>query len=285
VQLEKVLAPILGEMDAVERELEEVAARVASSDGARSGGSGMLAQISRQPFAVSGRRLRPALVLLASRSADDNPSSAGVPPRAAAVRLAAAVEVLHMASLVHDDIIDGAEERRHQVSLNKRYGNSVAVLAGDILYTEFFSLITELPVGAALRSRLLAVFLGATRKMCVGEILAQEALSHGGSLRFEDYVAISEYKTAAFFASCCEGGGLVGGSGADGVGALREFGLLFGLTFQMLDDLVDRDHGLAPEVDLRGLANDYAIKARAAAAAFGRSFAEVSGLLDYVMAQ
>ena len=102
-------------------------------------------------------------------------------------------------TLVHDDIIDGAVERRHQVSLNKRYGNRVAVLAGDILYTEFFSLITELPVPEPIRFRLLSLFLGTTRKMCVGEILAQEAEATGKGLGFAEYLEISEDKTACLF--------------------------------------------------------------------------------------
>ena len=288
MELSKVLEPIVDEMAAVEMELGGVAERIAASDGA---GSGILERISRHPFAVPGKRLRPALVLLSSLAGEQASHGAGKavpalgPPRAAAIRLAAAVEVLHAASLVHDDIIDGADERRHQVSLNKRYGNRVAVLAGDILYTEFFSLITQLPVVAPLRSRLLSLFLDTTKKMCIGEILAQEAATSGKSLGFEEYLVISEDKTASLFASCCEGGAIIGGSGDEGVRGLQEFGLLFGLTFQMLDDLADRDHGLDPGVDLQGRTRDFARRTRAAAAAFGGSAAGVSDLLDYVLAQ
>jgi len=283
-----VLEPIVDEMAAVETELGGVAERIAASDGA---GSGILERISRHPFAVPGKRLRPALVLLSSLAGEQasRGAKAGAPelgpPRAAAIRLAAAVEVLHAASLVHDDIIDGADERRHQVSLNKRYGNRVAVLAGDILYTEFFSLITQLPVVAPLRSRLLSLFLDTTKKMCIGEILAQEAATSGKSLGFEEYLVISEDKTASLFASCCEGGAIIGGSGDAGIRGLQEFGLLFGLTFQMLDDLADRDHGLDPGVDLQGRTRDFARRTRKAAAAFGGSAAGVSDLLDYVLAQ
>jgi octaprenyl-diphosphate synthase len=280
MELSKILEPIVDDMAAIERELAKVAARIASSDGARPSPLGILHQISRHPFAVPGKRLRPALVLLAARAAGDIR-----PRREAAIGLGAAVEVLHAASLVHDDIIDEADERRHQVSLNKRYGNRVAVLAGDILYTEFFSLITELPVNAALRSRLLSLFLGTTRKMCVGEILAQEAAASKRGLAFAEYIEICEDKTASLFSACCGGGAIVGGSGEEGIGALGEFGLLFGLTFQMLDDLADGDHGLSPEVDLRARTEEYAGRTRAAAAALGPSASEVSAILDYVLAQ
>ena len=94
----------------------------------------ILTRIVRQPFAVSGKRIRPALVLLAARAAGGRPDG-----EAPMVSLAAAVELLHAASLVHDDVIDGADSRRHQASLNRLFGNPVAVLAGDLLYTSFFS--------------------------------------------------------------------------------------------------------------------------------------------------
>lgn len=310
MELSKILEPIVDEMAAVEGKLGALAARIASSDGASSRGaivrdafsdgagrSGILEQISRHPFAVPGKRLRPALVLLSALAGEQSSKKSGIPEegpcgvppsRAAAIGLATAVEVLHSASLVHDDIIDGAEERRHQVSLNKRFGNRVAVLAGDILYTEFFSLITELPVNADLRSRLLSLFLGTTKKMCIGEILAQEALSpereaSGRSLGFDEYLEISEDKTASLFAACCAGGALVGGSRDEEVRRLGDFGLLFGLTFQMLDDLEDRDHGLNPGIDLRERAEEYARRTRAAAAAFEDSSLGVGEILDYVL--
>jgi geranylgeranyl pyrophosphate synthase len=282
MELARVLEPIAGDLAAVEGRLAAVASRIASSGQAP---SGILEEISRHPFAVPGKRLRPALVLLAARAGDGagGPSTGGSP---AAVGLAAAVEVLHAASLVHDDIIDGAEERRHQVSLNKRFGNRVAVLAGDILYTEFFTMVTELLVEAALRSRILALFLATTRKMCVGEILAQEVEAARRSLGFEEYLEISEDKTASLFASCCEGGALVGGSGDGESRSLGEFGRLFGLTFQMLDDLADRDHGLDPGVDLRARTEEYGRLTRSAAGALGKaSSAPVSALLDYVLGQ
>lgn len=280
--LEKVLEPIVDEMAQVELELAAVSARIASSDGTRPAPKGILEQISRHPFAVPGKRLRPALVLLSSLAGGGAALDGG---RKAATGLAAAVEILHAASLVHDDIIDGADERRHQVSLNKRFGNRVAVLAGDILYTEFFSLITELPVSPALRFRILGLFLGTTRKMCVGEILAQESSASGRGLRFEEYLEISEDKTASLFSACCAGGALVGGSSEGEVRALGEFGRLFGLTFQMLDDIADRDHGLDPGVDLRARTEEFAASTRAAASAFAGSSAGVSSLLDYVLAK
>lgn len=283
MELARILQPILSDLAAVEAELGAVARRIAASDGIGAGRRGLLEEIAKHPFAVPGKRLRPALVLLSARAGmprDEGPDPSG----RAAIGLAAAVEILHSASLVHDDIVDEAEERRHRVSLNKRYGNRVAVLAGDLLYTDFFGLVTELPAPPALRSRLLSIFLAATRRMCVGEILAQEREAAGGELGYEDYLEISEDKTASLFAACCEGGGLVGGAGSGEARALREFGRLFGLTFQMMDDLADGDHGLDPAVDLRASMEEHAAMTRAAAAALGPASPGVSDLIDYVVA-
>jgi geranylgeranyl pyrophosphate synthase len=282
MNIAKTLAPIVAEMAAIERELSKVAERIASSDGHRPAPLGILDQIARHPFAVPGKRLRPAMVLFASRAGTDSPPEDG-DARAAAIGLAAAVEVLHAASLVHDDIIDRADERRHQVSLNKRFGDRVAVLAGDVLYTEFFSLVTDLPLPSELRFRILSLFLGTTRKMCIGEILAQEAAASGRALGFEEYLEISEDKTASLFAACCEGGALIGGASDEEARALGEFGRLFGITFQMLDDLADGDHGLDPAIDLRARTGDYVARTRAAIATLGAASAGVAELFDYVV--
>jgi octaprenyl-diphosphate synthase len=293
MDLAKLLEPIRADMDSVEAELARTSSRIAAAVPAPAQAPlGILESIARHPFAVPGKRLRPALVLLSARAAaprraasvEDREASGAGP---AAVGLAAAVEVLHSASLVHDDIIDGATERRHQVSLNQRFGNRVAVLAGDILYTEFFELITRLPVEGALGSRLLSIFLGTTRKMCVGEILAQEAEAAKLSFDFEGYVELCYDKTASLFASCCEGGALVGGAGELEAAAFREFGALFGLAFQMLDDLADGDQLLDPAIDLGDRAAEYVDRARDAARSLGLSDVSsgMAGLLDYVMAQ
>jgi geranylgeranyl pyrophosphate synthase len=274
VQLSKILEPILSEMAEVEVELAAMSARIAGSDGSSPAPLGILGQIAKHPFAVPGKRLRPALVLLSFRGARvGSPlaggAGAGGSATRAAIGLASAVEVLHSASLVHDDIIDGASERRHQVSLNKRFGNRVAVLAGDILYTEFFELLTRLPVEQGMRSRLLSIFLGTTKKMCIGEIIAQEAESADRRLGFEEYAELCYDKTASLFASCCEGGALVGGADEARAEAFRNFGSLFGLTFQMLDDLKDGDHCLERSVDLREKAEDYGRRTRATALELG----------------
>ncbi len=251
---------------------------------------GILSRIIHHPFAVPGKRIRPAMVLLASRAAcagsREGPRCASNPSGEEFISLAAAVEVLHAASLVHDDIIDEADSRRNQVSLNRRFGNRVAVLAGDILYTHFFSLILQLPdVDPDTRIRLLGEFLRTTETMCMGEIFAQERPT--GELPFDAYLEITADKTAVLFSACCRTAGILCGAPQATVDALGEFGLAFGLTFQMVDDLMDGDHRLDPRVSLREKALAYAESARARTAVLAPSeYREgLRSLIDFVLRQ
>jgi octaprenyl-diphosphate synthase len=282
MDLGTIFSPVAEDMKAVDRELKGLMERVGEETAPRRWRTGILGRIVQHPFAVPGKRIRPALVLLSARA------SGGSADAGSLLSLAAAVEVLHAASLVHDDIIDGADSRRHQVSLNKRFGNRVAVLAGDILYTHFFSLITGLPrIDAGKRFALLDVFLETTKAMCMGEILAQEAHVESGPLGFQDYLEIAADKTAVLFSACCKSAGLLCDAEASVVRTLGDFGLHFGLTFQMADDLVDQDHGLDPRVDLGEKAREYAERARAEIDALpGNVFrATFHDLVDYVIAQ
>jgi len=258
MELARIFAPVADEMKAVDRELKTVMRSVGVQTAAAKGKAGIVDRIIQHPFEVPGKRIRPALVLLTARAIG------GAPDPRSLIALASSVEILHAASLVHDDIIDGADSRRHQVSLNKRFGNRVAVLAGDILYTHFFSLITGLStIDPAKRFSLLDTFLDTTKSMCTGEILAQEAAAADKPLDFQDYVEIASDKTAVLFAACCRTAGLLCDVSAPQLRCLQDFGLHFGLTFQMADDVVDKDHGLDSDVDLKAAVVEYAEKARA----------------------
>lgn len=258
MELARIFAPVADEMKAVDRELKTVMRSVGVQTAAAKGKAGIVDRIVQHPFEVPGKRIRPALVLLTARAIG------GAPDPRSLIALASSVEILHAASLVHDDIIDGADSRRHQVSLNKRFGNRVAVLAGDILYTHFFSLITGLStIDPAKRFSLLDTFLDTTKSMCTGEILAQEAAAADKPLDFQDYVEIASDKTAVLFAACCRTAGLLCDVSAPQLRCLQDFGLHFGLTFQMADDVVDKDHGLDSDVDLKAAVVEYAEKARA----------------------
>jgi octaprenyl-diphosphate synthase len=281
MELARIFAPVAEEMKAVDRELKAVMRSIGVQTAAARGKAGIIDRIVQHPFEVPGKRIRPALVLLTARAVGGD-----LDPRSL-IALASSVEILHAASLVHDDIIDGADSRRHQVSLNKRFGNRVAVLAGDILYTHFFSLITGLTeIDAAKRFSLLNTFLDTTKSMCTGEILAQEAAAAERPLGFEEYVEIASDKTAVLFAACCKTAGLLCEVPAPQLTCLEDFGLEFGLSFQMADDVVDKDHGLDSRVDLKAAAAEYAEKARAGIGwlAPGVHRDSLLNLVDYVSA-
>jgi geranylgeranyl pyrophosphate synthase len=262
MDLGMIFAPVRKDMEAVDTALRALMQAVGKQAMARRRGLGILDRIVQHPFTVPGKRIRPALVLLSAGAA----AAAGsrvVADHDSLVSLAAAVEVLHAASLVHDDIIDNADSRRHQVSLNRRFGNRVAVLAGDILYTHFFSLVTGLTgIEPVKRFRLLDVFLDTTKAMCMGEILAQEAAAAGRPYTLEEYLEVSSDKTAVLFSACCRTAGILCDLEEPQLLCLAEFGLHFGLTFQMADDLVDKDHGLDSRVDLKAATLQYAERAR-----------------------
>ena len=263
MDLARIFEPVRKDMEAVDVELLALMRKVGEQALARRRGLGILDRIVQHPFTVPGKRIRPALVLLSAGAARAAGSATAGPEHGSLISLAAAVEVLHAASLVHDDIIDDADSRRHQVSLNRRFGNRVAVLAGDILYTHFFSLITGLRgIEPEKRFRLLDVFLDTTKAMCMGEILAQEAAAAGRPYTFDEYVEVSTDKTAVLFSACCRTAGILCDLDQAQVDCLADFGLHFGLAFQMADDLVDKDHHLDPRVDLKAATLQYAEQAR-----------------------
>ena len=173
-----------------------------------------------------GKRIRPALLFLAAGAA--NPESDVAP--SFLVNAAAAFELVHSASLVHDDVIDAADSRRNVATINGRFGNTVAVLAGDILYAQAFLMLSDdVPT--------FQTILDVTKQMCRGEIY-QLRLS---AMTEELYFKIIESKTARLMSACCEVGALRAGSSPEVVDAFREFGRRFGFLYQLVDDWQDGD--------------------------------------------
>ena len=174
-----------------------------------------------------GKRVRPALLILANYSVGGNAKSENV------IRLATVMEMLHTATLVHDDIIDNADLRRNRPSVNARFGNQTAVLMGDWLYMSAFE--------TSLRERslrILDILTRLTRKMTEGELLQLTSLG-STEISEETYFDILRRKTAYLFSSCCEIGAILGGATTQAAGALRDYGLNLGIAFQLADDLLD----------------------------------------------
>ncbi len=174
-----------------------------------------------------GKRVRPALLLLATYAAGGRAEAENV------IGMATVMEMLHTATLVHDDIIDNADIRRNRPSVNARFGNHAAVLMGDWLYMSAFE--------TSLRERSLAVLdvlTNLTRKMTEGELI-QLTLIGNAEITEDEYFDVIRRKTAYLFSGCCEIGGLLAGAGPAEVAAMRDYGLNLGIAFQIADDLLD----------------------------------------------
>ena len=172
-----------------------------------------------------GKRLRPALVLLSSKLCDfDGPE---------AIRLGAVVELIHTATLVHDDVIDGADTRRGRPSTNSRWGNHMSVLAGDWLYMQAFNIAL-----AERNFKILDVLIGLTQVMVEGELL-QLTLLRKLKLTEDEYFELSYRKTACLFSASLRLGAILGGKGEEVEMKLGSYGINLGLAFQLVDDLLD----------------------------------------------
>lgn len=176
---------------------------------------------------AGGKHLRPALVLLAGRSGRYDER------RDALIALAVSAELIHTATLVHDDIIDQAALRRQQPTFHQRFGTERAVLMGDYLYSVAFSLLAGLEEPTVMQ-----VMAEACQRLSLGEFLEVDC-RFDVSLTAERYLEIIEHKTASLIAACCQLGAVVAGAPAETVTRLREFGLQFGMAFQIMDDCLD----------------------------------------------
>jgi octaprenyl-diphosphate synthase len=171
-----------------------------------------------------GKRLRPALLLLTAKAAGKIAMQHHT--------LAAAVEMIHTATLVHDDVLDEAELRRHVPTVNAGWGNKVSILLGDMLFTHAFHLTSTVD------GRACQIIGEATNRVCAGEL---RQVSERGNLNLTetDYFAIIEGKTAALTECCGRLGALHAGASEEVAGKLAAFGRNLGLAFQIADDLLD----------------------------------------------
>jgi octaprenyl-diphosphate synthase len=172
-----------------------------------------------------GKRLRPTLLLISAKLAGD----AGP----AAIHLGAVVEMIHAATLVHDDVIDGAQTRRGRPSTNIKWGNHTCVLAGDWLYMQAFQI--------ALRERnfqILDLLISLTQMMVEGELLQLERI---GKLEISeaDCMELADRKTACLFSVCARLGAITGGANPEAQEKLGEYAWNLGMAFQLIDDMLD----------------------------------------------
>ncbi len=185
----------------------------------------VITEAVKRMLAAGGKRLRPRITLLAAEACGGKAIEH--------LHLAAYMELIHVATLIHDDVVDNAATRRGVNATAVDYGNRVSVLAGDYLFAWIFKNVTlnyPHPIPNVLSATLADI--------CDGEVLQLQALGNL-DLPLDTYVEIARKKTASLFAASAQCGATMGGGNATEVAALRDFGECFGIAFQMKDDLLD----------------------------------------------
>lgn len=185
----------------------------------------LIPQLASYLIAAGGKRIRPLLTLASTAIYD------GAMDRSH--RLATAVEFIHTATLLHDDVVDESEERRGQQAANLVFGNQASVLVGDFLFSRAFQLMTEDGSLDVLR-----ILSGASAIIAQGEVM-QLSAANNIETTMDDYIEIIKAKTAALFAAACEVGPVVAGAAPEQAQAMAEYGLNMGIAFQIADDALD----------------------------------------------
>jgi geranylgeranyl pyrophosphate synthase len=190
------------------------------------GATGLVPTVYRHMLEAGGKRIRPALVLLTAKALGCTDER--LP------RLAAATEMIHIASLIHDDVLDGAERRRGQAAANVAWGSRICVLVGDCLVARLYADLSRRGEVEAL-----SVISVAVERMCEAELRHMQVQKLGETLSEAGYYDVVSGKTGSLMAACCEIGASVAGAAPDQAEALRRYGLGVGAAFQITDDLLD----------------------------------------------
>jgi octaprenyl-diphosphate synthase len=213
--LAQIFEPIREDLEAVEQEfVQHIQSRVA-----------LIPEMGRYIQKSGGKRVRPAVLLMAARLSGYTGDRA--------VLYAAVVEFIHTATLVHDDIIDGADMRRGRLAAHSRWGSDITVLLGDYLYIKSMALaLTHDSLD------LVRLLCDVTLRMIEGE-LYQLTKAGDVDIAEEEHFEIIRRKTAFLFGGCAQIGGLLGNVGQEREAALRDYGFNLGVAFQLVDDLLD----------------------------------------------
>jgi octaprenyl-diphosphate synthase len=210
-----IYAPVRADLEALERLFR---AELSSDDP-------FVGELVTHVLTTRGKMLRPALTCLSALAAGGGTD--------ARLRIAGAVELIHVASLIHDDVIDAADLRRGQASVNAVWGNQIAVLLGDFLFSKAFHMLARLRGDG-----IAATMAAATVRMAQAEI---KQIKYGNTPHTDEqiYFDIIDGKTAALTSAACRCGALTAGGGPEVADALATFGLEWGMAFQITDDTLD----------------------------------------------
>jgi octaprenyl-diphosphate synthase len=221
---EQIRAPILRELELLEAEL----ARTFVSE------MGLVSAIGTHLMTMKGKRIRPVLVLLSAQIGDPDP--------AIAIKVAAAVELIHTATLLHDDSIDRSHLRRGLPTVNKLWNDQVSVVMGDYLFCKAFRILHD-----AKCYDVASVLATGSDEMTFGEMFQMD-LRRKYDISEAVYLSMIRLKTASLFSSACDAGAIVGGLGEADRSNLRTYGDSLGIAFQIVDDVLD----FVGDVDVMG---------------------------------
>ena len=241
MQLTEIYQPIKNELKEVEKTLEKSLSRARN---------GSILKVNRFVLDTPGKRLRPALVILSAKAAVPTEGGSACGGSYQLIKIASAIELIHTASLIHDDVIDHSQRRHDNQTVNSLWGEDVSITLGDYLYSLAFELIS----GCA-NPDILGCICQAAKAMCEGELL-QVLERDNLSLLREKYMLIIKQKTASLFAASCQAGAIASNSSKSVRKALADYGMNFGIAFQMIDDCLDlmgqgSSLGKAPGQDIR----------------------------------
>ena len=208
-------APVRAELDELERRLR----------GVGRGGHPTFRAAAEHLFSAPGKLLRPTLVFLAARFG-------ATQAREVVLNLAQSLELVHTASLVHDDIVDGADVRRNIATINATWSDDVALIVGDYLFAKAYALAAVLP-----KPEVIAIVAQTVFALCDGELA--EVASDPALPTEAAYFERIELKTASLYAACCQGAALLTDAAPEHVAALGRYGTSLGLAFQITDDVLD----------------------------------------------
>ncbi len=220
-ELQKLIGPISKQLLKVKSKLKRQINKISKSQI-------KVDRIIKYFFKTPGKWLRPALVMLSAKACNSR-----IPKLSSGLtKLAIIAECIHSASLIHDDIIDEAEYRRNQKSLSSKFGNKIAVLTGDVVYTYALTLLTD-----NFEKKIVTIFINCIKKMCQSEIFnLTKTISS-----YNDYLSVISDKTAELMSVSCQSGAILTNSNKNKIEALRKFGLHFGIAFQLVDDYEDNE--------------------------------------------
>lgn len=265
MKLGEIYQPITTELHLVEAKLKNIGEDMEIPS---------VKEVFKYFFEYPGKLLRPALVLLSAGTV--NPEQMGN-IRDQLVQLGVSIELVHSASLVHDDIIDEDLMRRGQQTLNNAYDNKLAAWVGDALYARAFSILSNLfPKDFA------QVMLQVTKRMSMVEM--QQAIRDYAVPVREDYLKLIKGKTATLMGAACRLGAALAVTDESAIANLEVFGINFGMTYQVIDDYIDKDPLAEGNVNLEE-AFQYAANAKHAIDSFKHSVYKDSlvSMVDYIL--